>query len=116
MRHVRTSIDSREARRDRRYPLPTLFLTIADIEHASANWSLGGFMIQDFQGPIAVGAVLHGTMRFDGSPRALFRAEVVRVGPGEGEFGARFRELDDDAFDLLDRAISRKLFRPRDGG
>jgi hypothetical protein len=108
---TRTSFSRSEARRDRRYPMPTLGITIGARELWSANWSLGGFMLHDCAMPVEAGSVIEGTMRFEGSPAVRFTAEVVRVGPAPGEIGARFRELDDAAFDLLDRAISRRLFR-----
>lgn len=113
MTRTRTSFSRPEARRDRRYPMPTLGVTLGARELWTTNWSLGGFMLHDFAMPVEVGSVVEGTMRFDGSPTVPFKAEVVRVGPAPGEIGARFRELEDDAFDLLDRAISRRLFRRR---
>jgi hypothetical protein len=116
MQRTRTSFDRAEARRDRRYPMPALFVTIGGHEHITANWSLGGFMLVDYAQPVEPGAVLEGEIRFDGTRSAPFKAEVMRVGPASGEIGARFRELADAAFDLLDRGVSRKLFRPRAGG
>ena len=116
MQRTRTSYDRPEARRDRRYPLPSLRLTIGGQEYASANWSLGGFMLLDFDTPVRPGALLEGSFHFEGSHSLPFKAEVMRVGPAGGEIGARFRDLSEAAFDLLDRAILRKLFRPRAAG
>jgi hypothetical protein len=116
MQRTRTSYDKPESRRDRRYPIPTLRLKIGDNEHASGNWSLGGFMLLDYPGPVRAGAIIEGELRFEGTPAAQFVAEVMRVGPAEGEIGARFRDLNDAAFDLLDRALVRRLFRRRAAG
>jgi hypothetical protein len=112
---IRTSYDRSEARRDHRYPRPTLFLLVGDRHYVCANWSLGGFLLRDYAGAATVGAIIAGEMRFEGTGAAPFKAEAVRVGPQPGILAARFRELEDAAFDLLDRGISRKLFRPRGG-
>jgi hypothetical protein len=111
---TRTSFSRSEARRDRRYPMPTLGVTVGGRELWTVNWSLGGFMLHDVAMPVDVGSLIEGTMRFDGGPTVPFKAEIVRVGPSPGEIGAHFQELGDAAFDLLDRAISRRLFRRRD--
>jgi hypothetical protein len=107
---TRTSFDQPEARRDRRYPLPTLYLVIGEAEYSTANWSLGGFLLLEYDRPAAPGDVLHGFMRFEGTDAVPFNAEIVRIGPEPGQVGARFRELGDPAFDLLDRRLSRRLF------
>jgi PilZ domain-containing protein len=116
IQRTRTSYDRSEARRDRRYPLPTLIVVIDGKEHPSVNWSLGGFMLVGYEAELTVGAVLTGEFRFDDSHSVPFTADVMRVGPAEGEVGARFRELADPAFSLLERGIRRKLFGPRGVG
>jgi hypothetical protein len=116
MQRTRTSYDKPDARRDRRYPIPMLRLKIGDTEYGSGNWSLGGFMLLDYAAPVRPGAILEGELRFEGTHSARFVAEVMRVGPADGEIGARFRELGDAAFDLLDRALIRRLFRGRAAG
>ncbi|MBV9523591.1 MAG: hypothetical protein JO010_12395, partial [Alphaproteobacteria bacterium] len=50
MKVIRTSFDRREERRDRRYPLPPLLVELGGVEHATVNWSLGGFLVSGFSG------------------------------------------------------------------
>ena len=56
---IRTNFDRHELRRDRRYRLPPITVTLAEIESVTVNWSLGGFLL-DGGSDIAVGTVLAG--------------------------------------------------------
>jgi hypothetical protein len=107
---TRVSFDRSESRRDRRYPLPTLHLLLTGREYSTANWSLGGFLLTDYDGAALVGEMLVGEMRFESTALVTFKAEIVRVGPEPGQIGARFQELSDATFDFLDRCISRRMF------
>jgi hypothetical protein len=108
---MRVSFDRHEMRRDRRYPMPQLHLMIEGAEYLVTNWSLGGFLIAGVGAALEVGLVVTGTMRFADTKWAPFRAEVVRFEAETGLLAARFQELSDSAFDLLDRALVRKIGR-----
>jgi hypothetical protein len=109
---MRISFDRHEMRRDRRYPLPQLTLTIDGTEYAAANWSLGGFLLPAGMLQPSIGSILVGAMRFHDGRAVEFRAEVVRVEADPVLVGARFQELSDEAFTLLDRALGRKMAPP----
>lgn len=108
MRTLRTNFDRQESRRDRRYALPILKVTMGGEEHLSDNWSLGGFMLT---GPLGleVGATVSGTVKIEGSDGFAFTAEVVRKEPDTGSFGFHFRDMTPLAVSTLDRALARRL-------
>src|SRR5689334_6385392 len=106
---MRISFNRREMRRDRRYPLPQLTLAIDGAEYVATNWSLGGFLLPAGTMQPEIGAVLRGTMRFRDGKAAEFLAEIVRIEGDPPLIGARFQELSDSAFDLLDRALGRRM-------
>jgi hypothetical protein len=112
MRIARTNFDRQESRRDRRYALPTLTIAIAGEDYPSDNWSLGGFQLT---APLAlaVGDVVSGTLRLEGSEALAFTASVVRRDDPAGAFGFRFQELSPPAVTMLDRALARRLARRR---
>jgi hypothetical protein len=113
MKTIRVSYDRQEDRRDRRYPLPPLTVSIGDANYVTVNWSLGGFLLAGFTGSVAVGQKLSGELRVqDRAEPVEFSAMVVRVDePGPGNLAAQFVDLDDRTVTLLDRAIARRLFR-----
>jgi hypothetical protein len=112
---VRTSFDREEKRRDRRHPLPTMVVTVDGVEYRSVNWSFGGILLGGFARPIAVGDTIKGSLHFPDLPDAApFAAEVVRRDEAAQEIAARFRELSERGFNLLDRAVARRLGGPRD--
>ena len=94
MKIIRTSFDRHEERRDRRYPVPPLFIRIAGAEYTTANWSLGGFLIKGFSGSLEVDAPVAGEMRFVDQVNAFpFIGRVVRLGePEPGELAVEFTE------------------------
>ncbi|HWI28962.1 MAG TPA: PilZ domain-containing protein [Stellaceae bacterium] len=112
MRIARTNFDRQEHRRDRRYAMPPLTVVIGGQEHATDNWSLGGFQLSGDLA-FAVGAMVNGTLHIDGSDGFEFTAEVVRKDRENGAFGFRFHELTPLAVTKLDRALARRLVSRR---
>jgi len=113
MKSVRTSFDRYEGRRDRRYPLPPLFITIDGQEYSTINWSLGGFLITGFEKEIPIGQEIEGILcPADKSLSLAFTAAVVRVAePEPGQLAVRFVDLGGKAMSVLDRMIARRLSR-----
>ncbi|HVA12008.1 MAG TPA: PilZ domain-containing protein [Stellaceae bacterium] len=111
LKTIRTNFDRHEARRDRRYPLPAIVVTLASGEFATANWSLGGFLLAS--GPeLAIGSVVTGNLVLaDTCQTHDFSAELVRR-DADGT-GFRFVELSIDLVGALDRAIAGRMFRKR---
>lgn len=110
MKTLRTNFDRPETRRDRRYALPPISVTLRDSRAlAIANWSLGGFLLES--GPrYPVGETVAGKLTLaDGGPSYDFSAEVVRRGP-DGT-GFRFVDLSNALVGALDRMIVGRMFR-----
>jgi hypothetical protein len=112
MRIARTNFDRQESRRDRRYALPTLTIAIGTQEYTLDNWSLGGFQLTAAL-PLAVGDVVTGMLRVDGSAPLPFAASVVRKDEPAGALGFHFKELSPPALTMLDRALARRLVSRR---
>jgi hypothetical protein len=111
LKTIRINFDRAEARRDRRYPLPPITVTLDAGEHVTSNWSLGGFLLPPNL-DLALGATLLGKATMpDGKTCHDFSAEIVRT-DADGT-GFRFVEPSDALIGALDRAIAHRLFRKR---
>lgn len=109
LRTVRTNFDRRELRRDRRNPSPRVTVTIAGVDYATIDWSLGGF--QTVEGPaVAIGERVTGVMQIEGSGAAYeFFAEAVRADDAQHGIGFHFTELSSELVTALDRAALRRF-------
>lgn len=110
LKTVRITFDRHEARRDRRYPLPPIAVTLASGTYTTSNWSLGGFLLPAGV-ELALGAAVSGKATMPGSTVHGFSAEVVRC-DADGT-GFRFLAPSDALVGALDRAIADRLFRKR---
>lgn len=111
LKTIRTNFDRQEARRDRRYPLPAITVTLGSSAFATGNWSLGGFMLPAEAG-FALGATVAGDVALtEPSQSHAFTAEVVRCDPAG--IGFRFVEPSMALIGALDRAIAGRMFRQR---
>jgi hypothetical protein len=113
MKTKRVSYFPQEDRRDRRYPLPALVIVIGVVEYSTVNWSLGGFLITGFDRKALPGQSITGMLRVVDKPDSLpFTATVVRNGdPEPGHLAARFEDLGELGLTMLERIITRRLFR-----
>ena len=108
---IRINFDRQEARRDRRYALPPITVTLSSGAYETSNWSLGGFLLPSSLN-LAPGASVSGEVTLpSGSTTYSFRAEVVRCSADGTAF--RFVDASDALIGALDRAIGRRLFRKR---
>jgi hypothetical protein len=112
-RITKISFDPREDRRDRRYPLPPVTITIDGVAYVTVNWSLGGFLLAGFDAPVKRAERITGMLQLKKDVAAVeFTGAVVRVDePEKGNLAVQFIDLDDATMTLLDRAIARRLFR-----
>lgn len=102
------------SRRDKRQSAPTLRLTVAGHEFATADWSLGGVRLYGIpegaklEQQIEVGFTgQRGGRTWSGSATALF----VWIDQEKAQSGLRFTNLPDASFDALETlvtGISRK--------
>ena len=107
----RVNFDRHETRRDRRYPLPPITVTLASGSYTTSNWSLGGFLLPPGT-QHARGASVSGEATMpDGRTSHGFSAEVVRR-DADGT-GFRFTAPSEALVGALDRAIAHRLFRRR---
>jgi hypothetical protein len=115
LKTIRINFDRAEARRDRRYPLPPITVTLAAGEYVTSNWSLGGFLLPphpDSALALTLGAMVAGKATLpDGRGCHDFSAEIVRT-DSDGT-GFRFVEPTEALVGALDRAIANRLFRKR---
>jgi hypothetical protein len=83
MQLSRPWIDRRELRRDRRYLLPALDVTIGEFKFNAINWSMGGLLIDGVCHDI--GSRVRGSFGLFGSSEPMpFAATVVRIEPETG--------------------------------
>ncbi len=113
MKTTRVSFDRQNARRDRRYPLPALVITIGDGQYTTVNWSLGGFLITGFDRKISPGKPIAGRLSLADQPIGFeFTAKVVRVGePAPDQLAVQFTDLGEHGLAVLERIMKRRLFR-----
>ncbi len=113
MKTTRVSFDRQNARRDRRYPLPPLVITIDDGQYTTINWSLGGFLITGYDRKISPGKPISGRLSLADQPIGFeFTAKVVRVGePVPDQLAVQFTDLDEHGMAVLERIMKRRLFR-----
>ncbi len=110
LKTIRTNFDRHESRRDRRYPLAPITVTLAGGAYATSNWSLGGFLLPP-EADGAIGATVLGHLALPDGGAHAFAAEVVRR-DADGA-GFRFTEPSAELVGALDRAIAGRLFRRR---
>ncbi|HWE75949.1 MAG TPA: PilZ domain-containing protein [Stellaceae bacterium] len=111
LKTIRNNFDRTEARRDRRYPLPPITVTLASGSYTTSNWSLGGFLLPPGLN-LALGASVSGKATMpDARTSHDFGAEVVRV-DADG-IGFHFAAPSEALVGALDRAIANRLFRKR---
>ena len=92
-----------ERRQHTRYKEPALFVWIDRQRYRTADWSLGGFRLNEFHGELAPrqkvsGRIAPGRFRRSGG----FVAQVVRVSKEHG-IGFRFLEISPSMFDTMSR-------------
>ncbi len=106
---IRTNFDRDEHRRDRRYVLPPITVTIAGHKYAVVDWSLGGFQPVG-ELPVVIGQQVDGTVSIEGKDAAYaFTAEAVRHDEVTNGFGFRFIEPSPLLIGALDRALGERL-------
>jgi len=109
---IRTNFDRRELRRDRRYALPAITVTIAEKQYAVLDWSLGGFQPEGLD--VQIGQQVTGAVTIAGHDQSYpFTAEAVhRDGQKEG-LGFRFVDRSQSLINALDRALVARLMGRR---
>jgi hypothetical protein len=95
MQSPRPWIDRTELRRDRRYLLPALDVTIGEGKYRAINWSMGGLLLDGVCHDI--GSRVRGSfVLFGSSELTPFAATVLRIDP---QYGSCAIVFDDPALD-----------------
>ena len=110
MRVVSTTIP--EKRHDKRMTGRPLSIEIDAQRYAVESWSMGGFLIAAYRGGRGAGERLDvRVVIVDGQQRTdqLVTAEIVRVDRNARSLAARFVDLDDAAYTMIEGWISGTL-------
>ena len=107
-------IDHAERRRNRRSALPQIEIEIDGTGYLTRNWSLGGFLVEPYDGKRKTGDKLTVTIVVkvnDREFRHRVRAKVARRSRVEGQLAALFKGVPPEAVDTLDGLITGRLRR-----
>ncbi len=103
-----------ENRRDKRMTARPLTVEIDDVRYAVEGWSVGGFLVAGYRGDRVPGDNLEARVIFTDEPETidrLVRIEIARVEQDAQSLAARFVDLDDDSYAMLEGWISGPLRR-----
>ena len=93
---------NRERRRDKRYSMPTLVVSIDGKLHLTKDWSLSGVLLTNYFGRRVEGNELEGKIGVITTPgKHPFKGITVRRDVDRGELALRFTELSDSTLALL---------------
>lgn len=101
-----------ERRRHERFTVPAVTLAFHGNRHTTENWSIGGFVIDGYQGALSAGALLvvEGICMPDGTMTAIeARARVVRMDRDEGRLVVSFLDLDGRAYAVLRDLMAERM-------
>jgi len=115
LRTTSISLTRKESRRDRRSSLPVLSVTVGNVEYATKDWSLGGFLLQ--AGPaVDAGSRLVGQLKIEGNDESFaFTAEAVRRDDAAHTLACRFIEPSPLMIGALDSAVAARIFGRKSG-
>jgi hypothetical protein len=100
------------AHRDKRYTIPALSVDLFATVFEALRWSFSHMILKEYQGPLTVGATLHGAFTFPNRTTVgLFEASVARADTGKQLLGVEFTWISKEGFALLEYMHS---LRPED--
>lgn len=105
---------SRERRRNKRLTLRPITVEFDGKSYETADWGLGGFLIEGYAGSHMPDDCLYVTISVDDgrqSRRHIVEIKVIRLAHKHGELAANFINLGDDVFDTLEGWLSGRLTR-----
>ncbi len=105
-------LDHRKRRRDKRRTSPRLHIRLQGGEYLTENWSLGGFLIDGYDGPLKPGqeCSIEIVSEIRGKPVTVKAdIEVMRINREAGELAAHFIRFPPGQFELLERISTRGL-------
>jgi hypothetical protein len=101
-----------ERRRHERVTAPALTIQVGDVLYQTHDWSMGGFMIEGYQGRLGPGAlfILGRIAALDGTLAGVkVRARVVRADPGRQRLMVGFLAVDAQAYAILSDHMAARM-------
>lgn len=101
-----------ERRTHQRVNDPSIRLKFEEKAYTSATWSLGGALIENYEGELSTGALL--TITEIGLSRGVMtpvniRARVIRSDSGTGHLALQMLELDQPGYAILQKLLAKKM-------
>lgn len=93
-----------ERRRHERVTVPALCVELEGRIYRTNNWSMGGFMVDDYEGRRTPGSLftLYRIASLDGEfADVKVRARVIRADPQQGRLVVSFLAIDETAYAIL---------------
>jgi len=101
-------------RRDRRVEAPLINIQIEGMALATIDWSLGGFLVEGYDGSLRAGDHATVEIEFEIDGREFHNVvpiEVVRIDPYGNQLAANFTTLDDTTMTTLEGLLTGRLRR-----
>lgn len=101
-----------ERRRHERVTAPAITIHLDDGLYQTHDWSMGGFMIEGYEGKLSPGAlfILRQIAALDGTLAAVkVRARVVRADPGRRRLMVGFLAVDAQAYAILSDHMAARM-------
>lgn len=103
-------LDHRKRRRDKRRTSPQLNIRLQGGDYLTENWSLGGFLIDGYEGPLKPGDECNVEISAEVRGKAVTvhaTIEVMRINRDAGELAAHFVRFPPGQFELLEKISTR---------
>ncbi|MBC8338738.1 MAG: PilZ domain-containing protein [Alphaproteobacteria bacterium] len=102
----------KERRLHKRSKTPTINLTIDGMSYRTSNLSIGGSLVEGYEGLLSAGSLLTITalVDTDGTLSDVeIRCRVIRGEPEAKRMAVTFLELDATAYDILQNAMAKRI-------
>jgi len=92
---------------------PEIKLKIAGKTYMSINWSLGGFLVEGYEGGLTTGSLLYiegmGSVSAKKMTKVAVSARVVRADADAGHLALNILDIDSAAYAVLQEHMAKKL-------
>lgn len=108
-----SNVRGAERRRDRRLPLPIFTVRLDDVIYQTLNWSLGGLLIEGYQGARAGGETVHISIKAKDNTadfRMKIAVKVIRSIPGES-IALQFEAMSTEIYEFFERCFADRFKR-----
>ncbi len=109
--------DGQDQRRHARVADPDMRLKIGGKTYRSVNWSLGGILVDNYQGELSAGSLLTITEIGPVGARKMttvdIRARVIRADAGAGYLAVQIFEIDTPAYAVFQELMNKRMLLVR---